>query len=41
MRDEPPKEGGLAPIYGLAATVPDRTVVDEFLRSYMDLWYRP
>ena len=41
VRDEPPKEGGLAPIYGLAATVPDRTVVDDFLRSYMDLWYRP
>lgn len=41
VRDEPPKPGGMAPIYGLAASVPDRTIVDEFLRTYMDTWYRP
>jgi glutamate/tyrosine decarboxylase-like PLP-dependent enzyme len=31
--------GGLAPIYGLAASVPDRTLVSDFLKAYMDRWY--
>lgn len=34
-------DGGLAPIYGLAASVPDRTLVSEFLKAYMDRWYVP
>ena len=33
--------GGLAPIYGLAASVPDRTLVSDFLKAYMDRWYVP
>jgi glutamate/tyrosine decarboxylase-like PLP-dependent enzyme len=33
--------GGLAPIYGMAASLPDdeRGVVDDLLRAYMDQWY--
>ncbi len=34
-------DGGLAPIYGLAASVPDRTLVSDFLKAYMDRWYVP
>jgi glutamate/tyrosine decarboxylase-like PLP-dependent enzyme len=41
VRDEPPGEGGLAPVYGLAATLPDRALVAGFLNGYMDLWYKP
>jgi glutamate/tyrosine decarboxylase-like PLP-dependent enzyme len=40
-RAQPTAEGGMAPIYGLAASVPDRTLVSEFLRQYMDRWYVP
>lgn len=36
-----PDEGGLAPIYGLAASIPDRKVVGDFLKAYMDRWYVP
>ena len=36
-----PKEiGGMAPIYGLAATIPFRTEVGELLTRYMDLIYK-
>jgi glutamate/tyrosine decarboxylase-like PLP-dependent enzyme len=41
VRDQPPREGGLAPVYGLAASLPDRGVVAGFLKAYMDLWYKP
>jgi sphinganine-1-phosphate aldolase len=40
VRDQPPGEGGFAPIYGLAASIPDRSMVDTLLKTYMDLWYR-
>ncbi len=40
-RARPVAEGGMAPIYGLAASVPDRTLVSDFLRQYMDRWYVP
>jgi sphinganine-1-phosphate aldolase len=38
VRDAPPAEGGLAPIYGAAATLPGDQV-GAMLRTYMDLWY--
>jgi sphinganine-1-phosphate aldolase len=41
VREQPEREGGMAPVYGMAATLPDRTVVSDFLRGYMDLWYKP
>ncbi len=38
---EPAAEGGMAPIYGMAATLPDREVVSDFLKVYIDMWFKP
>jgi glutamate/tyrosine decarboxylase-like PLP-dependent enzyme len=40
VREAPAAEGGMAPVYGMAATLPDRTVVADVLKTYMDLWYK-
>jgi len=40
VRENPNAEGGMAPIYGLAATIPDRTIVHEMLKQVMDIYYR-
>ncbi len=40
VRDTPNIEGGMAPIYGLAASIPDRTIVHEMLKQVMDIYYR-
>ena len=39
IRTYPDEKGGMAPIYGLAATVPLRGMVSEMLKRYMDLLY--
>ena len=39
-KEQPYVEGGFAPIYGMAATVPDRTIVHDMLRKLMDVYYR-
>lgn len=36
----PEAEGGMAPVYGMAATMPMRGVVGELLRRYIDLLYK-
>lgn len=36
----PEAEGGMAPVYGMAATLPLRGVVGELLRRYIDLLYK-
>jgi sphinganine-1-phosphate aldolase len=41
VRDEPPGEGGMAPVYGMAAQMPDRGAVGKMLAAFMDLWFRP
>jgi sphinganine-1-phosphate aldolase len=41
VRDEPPAEGGMAPVYGMAAQMPDRGAVGQMLAAFMDLWFRP
>jgi len=41
VRAAPEAAGGMAPIYGLAASGPDRTLVSGFLEQYMDRWYVP
>jgi glutamate/tyrosine decarboxylase-like PLP-dependent enzyme len=41
VRREPARETGMAPIYGMAATLPDRSAVDAMLKGFMDLWFRP
>jgi sphinganine-1-phosphate aldolase len=37
----PAGEQGMAPVYGLAATLPFRGVVHDLLKRYLDLLYRP
>jgi glutamate/tyrosine decarboxylase-like PLP-dependent enzyme len=39
-REHPEAEGGMAPVYGMAGSLPDRSVVAGFLRGFMDMWYR-
>ncbi|RME91622.1 MAG: aminotransferase class V-fold PLP-dependent enzyme [Anaerolineae bacterium] len=40
VRATPGEKGEMAPIYGMAATLPLRGVVDEVLRRYLDLLYK-
>jgi hypothetical protein len=40
VRDNPNIEGGMAPIYGMAASIPDRTIVHDMLKQVMDVYYR-
>jgi glutamate/tyrosine decarboxylase-like PLP-dependent enzyme len=40
VRENPDFMGGMAPIYGLAATVPDRSLVHGMLQQVMDVFYR-
>ncbi len=40
VKVNPNPEGGMAPIYGLAATVPDRAVVHDLLKNFMDMYYQ-
>lgn len=40
VRDNPEDRGKSAPLYGMANTIPDRGVVDDAMKRYMDGWYR-
>ncbi len=40
-RKLPASEGGMAPVYGMAASLPFRSMVDDLLRRYLDLLYEP
>jgi sphinganine-1-phosphate aldolase len=40
VRGSPESGSGMAPVYGMAAQIPDRAVVADMLAGYMDLWYR-
>ena len=33
--------GGMAPVYGMAAQLPDRAAVAGMLKAFVDLWFRP
>ena len=39
-RENPDVSGGMAPVYGLAATLPVRSVVGDLLERYMDTLYK-
>ena len=39
VQEEPTSSEGLAPVYGMAATVPARAIVSELLERYVDLLY--
>ena len=41
VRSRPEAQGGLAPIYGMAAQLPDRAMVSTMLRAFVDMWFRP
>ena len=36
----PAEMGGMAPVYGMAATLPLRSVVSDLLKCYLDLYYK-
>ena len=40
VRENPAAAGGMAPLYGVANTVPDRGVISENLKRYLDGLYR-
>ncbi|MBX7080114.1 MAG: aminotransferase class V-fold PLP-dependent enzyme [Nannocystaceae bacterium] len=39
VRSQPAGKGGLAPIYGLAGTIPVRSAVGDLMRAYLDVLY--
>ncbi|MBT9166616.1 MAG: putative sphingosine-1-phosphate lyase [Chloroflexi bacterium] len=39
VRQNPQGKGGMAPMYGMAATIPDRSMVADLLDMYIDLLY--
>ncbi len=41
VRSQPAEKEGMAPVYGLAATMPFRGMVRDLLKKYIDLLYRP
>ena len=40
VKANPIIEGGRAPVYGMANTLPDRGLIADLLRKHMDSWYR-
>ncbi len=40
VKNQPATEGGMAPVYGMAATLPVRTLVGDLLQRYMDVLYK-
>jgi len=40
VQGHPKASGGMAPVYGMAASVPFRGMVDDLLRRYLDLLYK-
>jgi sphinganine-1-phosphate aldolase len=40
VKDMPDWQGEMAPVYGMANTVPNRGVVADAMKEYMDGWYR-
>lgn len=40
VRKNPDMKGGMAPVYGLASTMPVRSIVEDLLEAYIDLLYK-
>jgi glutamate/tyrosine decarboxylase-like PLP-dependent enzyme len=40
VKSTPAKEGGMAPVYGMAATLPLRGTISHLLKKYMDVLYK-
>jgi sphinganine-1-phosphate aldolase len=41
VRAHPSDKGSMAPVYGLAATLPVRSAVGDLMRAYLDVLYEP
>jgi len=40
VKENPEEKGGMAPVYGLAATIPVRSIVGDLLERYIDALYK-
>ncbi len=40
VRENPDEEGGMAPVYGMASSLPLRGVISDMLKKYLDLLYK-
>jgi len=40
VKNNPSESGGMAPVYGMASTLPFRGVVKDFLKRYLDIYYK-
>ncbi len=40
VKQNPEEKGEMAPVYGMAATMPDRAIVGDLLEKYMDMLYK-
>jgi len=40
VKANPGEKGSMAPVYGMAATMPDRSIVGDMLKQYIDLLYK-
>ncbi len=40
VKAHPSESGGMAPVYGMAASLPFRGVIRDFLKRYLDLYYK-
>ena len=40
VKAHPKEKGGMAPVYGMSATLPLRGVIAELLKRYIDLLYK-
>jgi hypothetical protein len=41
VKEHPEEKGSMAPVYGMAATMPMRGMVSDLLKRYLDLIFRP
>ena len=40
VKANPSESGGMAPVYGMAASLPFRGIVRDLLKKYMDMYYK-
>ncbi len=41
VKKNPDRKGGMAPVYGMAANIPAKSLIGELLDRYMDMLYKP
>ena len=40
VKENPSESGGMAPVYGMAASLPFTGIVRDLLKKYMDMYYK-